>query len=121
MAVKYMSIVNVDNYQQKNESVAYEYEESLSEVASSDWLIIPINVKNISVALIFTGTATAKVQTTVNKLQDVIDGSAGVVAFDWTSGGVSVNTEDSLVPVTAIRLNVTAYTDGVVKILVRAQ
>jgi len=120
MAVKYMQIVNIDEYQQKNDNLAWEYEVSLGAISTSDWLLIPINVHNISVALVFSATAVAKVQMTNNLIADVISGT-GIVPFDWTSGAVSINTEDAMFPVTAIRLNVTGWTSGTVKMLVRAQ
>jgi len=120
MSVLYMDSVNISNYQQRNEDKAWEIEVELGEVADSAWIIIPGNVQNIYTALIFSNTATAKVQTTNNLLADVIAGS-GVVAFDTAGGAVSANTQEEINPPTAVRLSVTAWTSGTVKLILRAQ
>lgn len=115
-----MTPVRIDDYNDRNDNHAWEYSITLSEAASSDWIMIPVNVDNISVAVVFSDTAEAKVQIS-NDLQATLEAGSGETAFDWTSGAVTVNTEDALVPVSAIRLNVTDYTSGNITLLVRAQ
>ena len=119
MAVNYMNRVNIDSYDPKITNRAWEYEDELSEVAVGDWIIIPNNIKFVSTQLVFSNTATAKVQYTCAPLADVIAGTA--VANDSVAGAVSANQFEKFDTVSAIRLNVTAYTSGTVKLQLRAQ
>lgn len=121
MALEYMTTVNIDNYQQRNTKDLWEKSIVLSEIASSNWVIIPAGVSSVSCAVIFSGTATAKVQISFD-LMATLEAESGITAFDWTSGAVSTNTEDSVdTPIKAVRLNVTAYTDGTITLLINGR
>lgn len=87
---------------------------TVSSQAASAW--IPVNRKqspfNLSVSVVKSGTNTYTVQHTFD---DVL---AGEAATAWDSSvaalvGATTNQSGSIVaPVTAVRLNVTAWTDG---------
>lgn len=119
MAVIYMTNVNISDYDREIKSIAFEHEDSLGEVASGDWIIIPNNIKAISTQLVFSNTATAKVEYTCSPLADIIADTA--IANDSVAGAVSANTFEKFDTVSAIRLNVTAWTSGTVSLQVRAQ
>ena len=122
MAVQYMNPVNISTYDNavggKNNK-AWELEYELSEIDVGEWILIPKNIKFVSTQLVFSNTATAKVQYTCSPIEDVIDDSA--IANDSVSGAVSTNTFEKLDTITAIRLNVTAWTSGTIKLQLRAQ
>lgn len=122
MAVQYMNSVSIDTYDNaiggKN-SKAWQLEDELSEVAVGEWILIPNNIKFVSSQLVFSNTATAKVQYTCSPVEDVIADTA--IANDSVSGAVSANTFEKFDTITAIRLNVTAYTSGTIKLQLRAQ
>jgi hypothetical protein len=87
---------------------------TVSSAASSAW--IPVNYRQNSFlvgvgVVVPSGTLTYKVQHTYD---DIFDSSVTPVAFDHaTITGKSANFEGSYTsPVRAIRLTVTAYTDG---------
>jgi hypothetical protein len=119
MAVNYMKAVNIDIYDKNKTNKAFEYEDVLNAIAIGNWIIIPNNIKAISTQLVFTGTATAKVQYTCSPLVNIIAGTA--IANDSVAGAKSVNTFEKFDTVSAIRLNVTAWTSGTVKLQLRAQ
>ena len=87
------------------------------ETGNGDSIIIPDNIKNISVTLEVGGSSSGKIQTTTNKVDDVINDN-DVVWVDWDSGIVTVTTQDSSLPVTALRL---VRSTGTVRMLIRAQ
>lgn len=119
MAVNYMVSVNISNYDPTITNDAFEYEDELSVIAVGNWIIIPNNINFISTQLVFSNTATAKVQYTCSPLADIIANTA--IANDSVAGAVSVNTFEKFDTVSAIRLNVTAYTSGTIKLQLRAQ
>jgi hypothetical protein len=116
MAIKYMERVTIGGYDARIDKFGFEYEESLSDPGAGDVIIIPDSVNNISVTLeVVSGSG--KVQTTTNKVQDVLDNN-NVVWDDWDSGEVANTIQDAVVPVTAIRM---VNTSGEQRILIRAQ
>lgn len=119
MAVIYMTSVNISNYDNRITNKAFEYEDELGEVAVGEWIIIPNNIKFVSTQLVFSNTATAKVQYTCSPLADIIADTA--IANDSVAGAVSANTFEKFDTVSAVRLNVTAWTSGTVKLQLRAQ
>jgi len=96
---------------------AWEIEVSLSSVANSDAILIPDGVGNISCTVSVAGGASAKVQTSTDALDTIINGSP--VWIDWDAGAVDVNTQGACEPVTAIRLAQTVA--GTSKLTLRAQ
>ena len=96
---------------------AYEAEVSLAAVANSAWILIPRDIRNISVTLSVSGGGKGKVQHTTDPIETVKNGSP--IAIDWDIGEVAVNTSDVAFPVTAIRLSQTFA--GNIKLTVRAQ
>ena len=97
---------------------AYEMELSLSSIGNTQWILIPLRVQQITVSLIFTDGARAKVQTTTTPILTVKTGTP--TPLDWPHGVVNENCADVCVPVTAVRMVKTVET-GTVKIEVRAQ
>ena len=116
MAIAYMTSVHIQNYEGKNINIdAWEYEDTLSSAIDGSSVIVPENIKNLSVTLQISA-GSGKVQTTTSKLEDVLNNNA--VWVDWDNGVVTSTTQDSCVPITAIRqVNVS----GTTKLLVRAQ
>jgi len=109
MAVENFVASQVDKTREFGDS--YEYKgDNINEVAAGNWVILPRGKTVASVSLIITNTATAKIQYTTDTVARVEAGSA--VAIDWPDGGVTASTGASFNPVTAVRLNVTAYTSG---------
>ena len=90
-----------------------------SQAASAAIPVDHTNPANISFAVTFTtaGTLTYTVQHT---LDDIYDSSVTKVWFDHSAvAGETTNQDGNYAyPIAAIRLNVTAYTDGVVKLTV---
>lgn len=120
MAVEIMRPVRIDGYNDRNDNFAWEYRVRVSKIDTTDWVLVPVNVDRISVALVFNSVLSAYVEYTINKLDDVING-AGVTAFMWEPGLVFDSEEDYLLPKTAIRLVVPSYTAGSVTMILRAQ
>ena len=119
MAVYYMNSVNIPEYDPNITNKAWEYEDSLGEVDVGEWIVIPNNIKVVPTQLVFSDTATAKMQYTCSPLADVLADTA--TANDSVAGAVSVDVYEKLDPVRAVRLNVTAWTSGTVKLQVMAQ
>lgn len=97
---------------------AYEMELSLSSIGNTQWILVPLRVQQITVSLIFTGGARAKVQTTTSPILTVKEGTPN--SLDWPHGVINQNCSDVCVPVTALRL-VKTVDSGTVEIEVRAQ
>ncbi len=102
--IVYMDFVNIPEYQAgRIDSIAFEYDDTLTSAINGNSVIIPTNINKGAVTLQITGGGSGKIQTTTNLLQDVIDDN-GVVWVDWDSGTVAATTQDILeVAVTAIR------------------
>jgi len=98
---------------------AYEIEQSLSENGNGSWILIPEDVITIAVSISFTDGGRGKVETTTDIVSNVKN-DIGVVPVDWALGVVNDTIQDSVIPVTAIRLVQTSLT-GSSKLTVRAQ
>ena len=122
MAVEYMNSVGISTYDDAIGGInanAWEFEDELGEVAVGDWILIPSNISFVNTQLVFSNTATAKVQFTCSPVADVIAGTA--IANDSVAGAVSVNTNEKFDTVSAVRLNVTAWTSGTISLQIRCQ
>lgn len=116
MAIAYMTRVTIPKYENRIDQYGFEYEETLDSAGNGNSVLIPDVVRNIGVTLqVLSGTG--KIQTTTNKVQDVIDDN-NVVWVDWDSGVVSTTTQDSCSPVTALRM---VNVSGEQRLLMRAQ
>jgi len=115
MAYKEMKVANTKEGGIK--SFAFEYEVSLASVTTSDWILIPDDVKAIQMTLSVGGGGKGKVQFSTDNVDTVKTGSP--IAIDWPAGEVAVNTADSAKPATAFRLNQTFA--GTTKLTLRAQ
>lgn len=80
---------------------AFEYAETLTSVGNGESVLIPSDISNISVTVSFTGGASGYVQATTDMIGSVILGTA--IWVTWEAGEVSVTTQDSAYPPTAIR------------------
>ena len=103
MAIVYMQRVNLSGGQYSATSLAnpaYEHSDTVAAPGNGNSVIVPADVKGISVTLKITG-GQAKVQTTTDTIANVLDDSAEWV--DWDAGDVATTTQDYAVPVTAIR------------------
>lgn len=95
----------------------YEYEDTLDSAGNGDWIIIPVDVRTVTVTCQAAGT-TAKVQTTTDTIAVVKAGTAET-AVDWDDGAVSTATSAACTPPTAVRL--VQVGAGTSKLTVRAQ
>ncbi len=97
---------------------SYEKEILLDAVGVSDWIMIPRGVRDISISLYLTGSATASVETTMDLIRNV---KAGTALFQtWARGIVLKDTQDSCYTVTAMRLNqVTLGINGTARLQIR--
>jgi len=96
--------------------VRYEFDDTLvyvSEELTSDTIIIPMQCQEL-VATLSVETGSGKIQTTNNKLEDVIAEDEGVVWVDWNLGTVTATTQDRCPCVTALRF---VCTTGTVRLL----
>jgi len=119
MAVNYMTSVNINTYDPIIEHISFEYDQSLVYVSTeltSDPIIMPNNINQIAVTLAITA-GSGKVQTTTNKLADVISGTS-VVWHDWELGSIIATDQDVAAPVTAMRF---ICTTGIVRVMIKAQ
>ena len=98
---------------------AHEMELSLSSPGNSQWIIIPLGVTQIAVTISFTDGGRGKIQTTTDIIRRVKEND-GVIPVDWELGVVVDTIQDSVIPVTALRL-VQTSDPGSSKITVRAQ
>jgi len=116
MAYIFPDIVNVEPISEQEEK-AWEYTETLASPGNGVSIIIPAGCNNISVTLWCDAASSGKVQTS-NSLLGTVKAGTSEVWVDWTLGTVSTTSQDSCVPVTAIRhVNVS----GTTKIEVRMQ
>jgi hypothetical protein len=119
MAVSYMTSMNIDTYDPIIKNISYEYDQTLVYVSTpltSDPIIMPNNIDQIAVTLSITA-GEGKVQTTTNKLADVISGTS-VVWHDWELGSIIATDQDVAAPVTAMRF---ICTTGTVRVMIKAQ
>lgn len=121
----YVTMVRVTDYPGRDNLIAANapnfqfYEASLTATGTTDWILIPNDGIPVNVTMSFGGTATASVEGT-NSPSSLIDGRASgtPVAVAAIASGSATASAD-VKGYTAIRLNVSAYTDGGVKISVR--
>jgi len=99
--------------------LAWEGEFDLSSAGNSDPIIIPDGINKISVTLVPSGGATAKVQTSTDKVNDLEQGDSGLTWIDWYAGIVSVATQDVAEPVSGMRF--VQVGSGAVLLKVRCQ
>jgi hypothetical protein len=117
MAVNYMSTVHIPKYNVGTiRNKRYEYDETLVSDTNGNPLIIPENVNIIAVTVSATDSGSGKIQTTTNKLQDVINDN-NLVWVDWDAGDVVGVIQDFAPPVTAIRL---VRSSGTVRMMIVA-
>lgn len=102
MAIKYMT--TVDPYSIQKDYRDWEYDTGdLASAGNGDTIIIPNGVNIINVVLEITA-GSGKIQTTCNKLADVIS-DTDVVWLDWPFGTISATAQDSFDGrVTAVRM-----------------
>jgi hypothetical protein len=98
---------------------AHEMELSLSSTGDSQWIIIPLGITQIAVTISFSSGGRGKIQTTTDIIRRIKDND-GIIPVDWSLGVVNNTIQDSVIPVTALRLVQTSET-GSSKISVRAQ
>jgi len=96
---------------------AFEAEASLVGISISDYVLIPSEVNSISVTVSFTGGATGYVEATTDIIDKVVAETATWLI--WNQGEVSVTTQDSAYPPSAIRAIQSGA--GTMKMSVRAQ
>ena len=84
-------------------AVAFEREVTLSSAGNSVWILVPDDVQQISVTVIPTSGASAKVQTTIDPIA-VVKSGAGITPVDWDAGLITETTQDVASPITAFRL-----------------
>ena len=98
---------------------SYEYEVLLEAVGISDWILIPRGVRDIVVHVFFTGDCSGQLETTLDKVDTVKNGSP--FTRTWPRGQTWDNTQDSCFAVTAMRSRqITAGTNGTMRLQVRA-
>jgi hypothetical protein len=102
-----MQLAPTSTYSYPN-SYAYEYTLTTIAASTSTWVQVPAGIKSVSVTLILTGGAKAKVQTTTDSVYRIETASASVVGVDWNYGVCSVNSQDTANAITAYRLIQTA-------------
>lgn len=116
MAVEYMTSVNIGEYDPGINNEAWEYD-SGDVTASGNWVLLPANLTSIVITLEVQASSSGSIQTTTNKIQDIIDDN-DVVAVTWSSGTVASTTQDTSNPVSAIKV---IRTTGTVRMMIRAQ
>ena len=116
-----MAIIQMDKEGVQGETGEYAWEasESLAAAGNGSAIIMPRGIAGASVTVISDGAASAKVQATTSKINDVTQEKATVKWVDWDAGAVLVNTQDYVMPCTAIRLVQAGA--GATSILVHAQ
>ena len=98
---------------------AYELELSLSSPGKTQWLLMPLRVQQASITISFTNGGRGKIQTSTDIIRRIKEND-GIIPVDWNLGVVNETIQDSVLPVTALRLVQTSET-GTSKISVRAQ
>lgn len=118
MAIKYMTPVNIGHYDaNKKDTIGWEYDsDNLTETGDGDTIIIPDNVKEISVTLLVID-GVSKIQTTTNLIADVIADNS-IIWVDWNAGEVSETVQDSCPPVSALKM---VNISGTTRLMIRAQ
>ena len=115
MAWQDMDVVPVNTGYQRD--VCFQKEITLMEDGTSDWIVIPDQINDISVTISFTGGAAGKVQTTTDSLFVIKNGSPYPV--DWPYGVVNYLFKDSCYPVSGMRI--IQIGSGTMRMTMRAQ
>lgn len=115
MAVEYMK--TVDPYNTRKDTIGYEYDSGDIAVAGNgNWVIIPDTIRSVN-AVLEIAAGEGKIQTTKNKLADVIAGT-DIIVVDWKLGSITTTAEDEHTGrVTAIRM---VNTSGITRMLLNA-
>lgn len=111
MAVEYMKPVNIKIYQGNiNTPNGFEYKGvALSSAGNGPSVIIPTQIRTVSVRLLVSGSSSGNVQYSLSTLAEVLADTA--IWQEWDSGVVTAHTTDTANPVTAIRqVNVSGTT-----------
>lgn len=94
---------------------AYEFNETLASPGNGASVILPANIRGVSVTLGVTA-GSGKVQATTSTIFEVKNDTA--LWIDWDYGVVSANSQDFMLPATAVRqINIS----GTTKLELRAQ
>jgi hypothetical protein len=95
---------------------AFEYDETLDAPGNGKYILIPANIKGVSVTLGLDAASTGKVQASTSTIYDIKDDNA--IWVDWDYGIVSSTSQDYMLPATAIRQ---VNLSGSTKLELRAQ
>ena len=117
MAIKYMNDVQINQYTPSRAIDAYDYSDELTSASNGDTVIIPATITGITVTLEI-DTGNGKVQASTTPVNEILADENNAVWVDWDSGTVTVNTQDRVSPVSAIRQVNGA---GTTKLTLRAQ
>ena len=117
MSIIHMTKATISGYHERADDIGWEYERETVLPGNSDPVLIPTTVQTISVTVSFTSGASGKIQTTTDNISIVEAGSA--IFVDWPDGEVSVTTQKSAYPVTAIKI--VMVLPGIMKTTIRAQ
>ena len=79
----------------KGVALSYEARADLSAGAASDWFIIPAGIRALTATVTPSGGATAIVQTTTDRVNDIKDETFNVSYNNWEKGEVSAAYSDS--------------------------
>lgn len=96
---------------------AFEADIDLTEAGTSDFILIPSDVTNVTVTVSFTGEAKGYIEATTDTVAKVIADNAEWVI--WAKGLVASSTQDSCYPPTALRA--VQIGTGIMHVSVRAQ
>jgi hypothetical protein len=100
----------------QNHRQAYEYEVNLDGAGSSEAIIVPQDVTNLSISLVYTGGGTGYLGVTNDKVYTVKEGTPTWIAQAVTAG---TNVLINIAPCSAIRA--TQVGAGTMKMTVRGQ
>jgi hypothetical protein len=83
-------------------TAAYELEVSLATAGNSEWVIVPRGTDTVTITVVCTGGATAKIQTSTDTVYTVKSGTPTPV--DWGAGATTGPLTEYTIRVTAWRL-----------------
>lgn len=99
MSIQIMTKV-ANQIETEKDEFSFEYSDTLSSAGSGDWVLVPSGICNIAITLAVTA-GSGKIQIS-NDLENIIRNDVPT-AVDWPLGTVITTTEDSVLPVAAIR------------------
>lgn len=82
--------------------VAFEFSETRNSAGNGSAVLIPSDIKSLTVTVSFTGGATGYVEATTDRLSSVKNDTA--IWVPWRAGTVSTTTQDKCCPPSAIRM-----------------